>query len=563
MTGRLVALCVVVGAVLALAAPAGAELATRPWPPADGDGWLFVHFGEEHFDDADGQRIFPKVVEETARYRPRVVVASGDKTSDGTEQNLLNWKGVMLAYDRVGVPFFAAVGNHDRKSPPGVPGGLSPVADSANYLRVFADRPYPFGDGPIYGDPLLTPRARPASDSPGASTHYSFDYGPVRWIIIDNGCFGIVNCDLFQNPGFPDDEGYAGQYEFLAAKASEAKRRGMKVFVAMHMPTQDPRPGHSQPTPSAHTMGEGISPDNERFEQEAAALGIDGVFVAHIKGIWEYSGRGVPYYIDGGAGGEVYVGSGEQVGVDSGYWHGYRLVRVMPDGQIVTDQVPVFVPGGITVKAPGSVARGSVAELSATGRQPTQAGPAVDSLAIRDPSRSAPNFVNLTSPARVWTTTNPVVLAPVRARDDDPRADPATQNRSGRFRAACPGRAAVSITSGWEATTSAEITVPTAAGPIVRSVSRRRRSLRRGRDTALATVRLAQHAQVRARVLRGKRTVAELTHRCRARSPLGIRWDGRTRSARPRRVARGRYTLEVRVLSDRAPVVRRFAVRVR
>ena len=134
----------------------------------------------------------------------------------------------------------------------------------------------------------------------------------MRWIIVDNGCFGIVNCDLFQNPGFPDDEGYAGQYEFLAAKASEAKRRGMKVFVAMHMPTQDPRPGHTQPTPSAHTMGEGISPDNLRFEQEASALGIDGVFVAHIKGIWEYSGQGVPYYIDGGGGGEVYVGSGEQ-----------------------------------------------------------------------------------------------------------------------------------------------------------------------------------------------------------------------------------------------------------
>ena len=127
MTIRLAAVCVAVGAALALAAPAAAEQATRPWPPADGDGWLFAHFGEEHFDDADGQRIFPKVVEETARYRPRVVVTSGDKTSDGTEQNLLNWKGVMLAYDRVGVPFFAAVGNHDRKSPPGVPGG--PVAD--------------------------------------------------------------------------------------------------------------------------------------------------------------------------------------------------------------------------------------------------------------------------------------------------------------------------------------------------------------------------------------------------------------------------------------------------
>ena len=235
----------------------------------------------------------------------------------------------------------------------------------------------------------------------------------------------------------------------------------------------------------------------------------------------------------------------------------------MPDGQIVTDQVPVFVPGGITVKAPGSVARGSVAELSATGRQPTQAGPRVDALAIRDPSRAAPNFVNLTAPARVWTTTNPAVLEPVRSRDEDARSDPGTQNRSGRFRAVCPGRATVKITSGWEETTSSEIVVPSAPGQVVRSISRRRRTLRRGRDTQLATVRLAQHAEVRARVRRGRKTVADLFTVCRSRAPLAVRWDGRRTSGSRKRVGRGRYTLEVRVLADRAPVVRKYSIRVR
>jgi hypothetical protein len=548
------------------ATPGWGAQAEEPWPPAQGPGWLFVHYGEEHLDDLDGARIFPKVIEETARYRPRVVIASGDKTSDGTVENLKAWKAVMEAYDRARVPYFAGVGNHDRKTPPGIPEelyGTSPIAESANYLSVYADRPYPFGDGTPYSDPLLEPRARPAGDPTGASTHYWFDYGPVRWIIIDNGCFGIVNCDAFQNPTFPDAEGHGGQYAFMAAKTAEAKARGMKVFVAMHMPTRDPRPNHSQPTPSAHNMGEGISPDNTRFEREAAALGVDGVFVAHIKGVWEYAARGVPYYIDGGAGGEVYVGSGEQVGVDSGYWHGYRLVWVLPDGQVLTDQVPVFVPGGITVKGPSSAARRSVVVLSATGRQPTQEGPMVDKLEIRDPARGAPNWDNLPIPARVWTTTDADVLEPVRDAQEDPRSNPSTQTRTGRFRAVCPGRAAATITAGWETASAPEITVPSVDGRILRSVTRRRRSMRRGRDTALATVRLAQHAQVHARVRRGRRTVAELLDVCRGREALGVRWDGRTRGSSPRRVARGRYTLEVRVLSDRAPVVRRLTFRVR
>ena len=54
-------------------------------------------------------------------------------------------------------------------------------------------------------------------------------------------------------------------------------------------------------------MGKGASPDNQRFEVEAESLGIDGVFLGHIKGQFLYRGNGdIPYYIDGGAGGELY-----------------------------------------------------------------------------------------------------------------------------------------------------------------------------------------------------------------------------------------------------------------
>lgn len=552
-------LAVIAWACLA-AAPAGA--AEPPWPPARGSGVLFVHYGEEHWDDDDGLRLLPKVIADSARYAPNLVTLSADKSSDGTVENLSKWLELMGAYDRAGVPFFAAVGNHDRDN---AIGGLPPAGPLTNYQQVFAGRPYPFGDMAPPKDPLFSPSARPADDPAGASSHYWLDYANVRWIFLDNSCYGFdtpgANCDSMQNPPFPD-QGATGTYDFLKKRADEATARGKLVFVVMHMPTQDPRPGHTEPTPGPHTMGEGIAPysnENARFEQEAEQAGVDAVFTAHVKGQWIYTARKVPYHIDGGAGGELYVNPGGEVGTDTGYWHGYRLIRVGQDGKIATDTVPIFVPGGIAVEGPATVARGQAALFTATGRQPTEEGPRVDALELRDPDRSAANGENLPTPARIWTSANPLVLAPVAAAQDDSRRDAKSQTVSGAFRAGCPGKTEVQVISGWEQK-AAKVTVPSAAGPIVRQVRRRAGRVRAGRRAAVATVRLAQPAEVLARVARGKRTVRELIHRCRGTKPLVVRWDGR--GAAGKRLAGGAYTVEVVVRSDRAPVLRRFGVRL-
>jgi len=70
---------------LTTAAPAEA-IPKRPWPPVPKQGSLFVHFGEEHWNDEDGLRIFSKVIRESGRYRPDLVTASGDKDTDGTSR---------------------------------------------------------------------------------------------------------------------------------------------------------------------------------------------------------------------------------------------------------------------------------------------------------------------------------------------------------------------------------------------------------------------------------------------------------------------------------------------
>lgn len=455
-----VALAAALAAALAPAAPApapapplaAAKGAAHPWPPPPEKGKLFVHYGEEHWDDDDGLRILPRVVRSSARYGPDLVTMSADKAADDVVEKLERWKELMSPYDRRGIPYFAAVGNHDRAGP-GMQ-GVDPFGDIATYVQVFADRPYPFGDAPPPDDRRFEPGERPQGDPDGASSHYAFEYGPVRWIFLDNSCFSLSVCDSAQNPPFPDEAGNQGQYDFLAAEAARAAAEGDLAFVVMHMPTQDPRPGHTQPTPSDHTMGEGLVPpaseENAQLEAAAAAAGVDGVFLGHIKGQWTYGGEGgVPYYIDGGAGGEVYVGDGEETGVDYGYWHGYRLIWVKGGRVRRTDTVPVFAADGIEVEGPRRVRGGERAAFSATGQQPTEEGPDVK-LELRDPDPARPNAANLPSPARVWRSSDPAVLRPLAARDDDPRRNRRRETVSGRFRALCPGTATIAVRSGWE-----------------------------------------------------------------------------------------------------------------
>lgn len=538
-------------AVLATAAAlatglAGGAAAAAPdrWPPVKGSGDLFVHFGEEHLDDPDGATIFPRVIADSILWSPDVVVAAGDKTSNGTEENLLAWKEAMSAYDRAGIPYFAGVGNHDRQALPGFPNGISPLSPLGSYLTVFADRPYPFGDSPPPSLPGFAPTERPAGDPPGASSHYAFDFGNVRWLILDNSCFEFSVCDKSQNPAFTDGETTFG---FLADQAAEADRAGKLVFVSLHMPTQDPRPGHSQPTPAPHTFGEGTSTENARFEAAAAAAGVDGVFPAHIKGQWLYSAEKVPYFIDGGAGGAVYVGDGEETGVDYGYWHGFRLLRVTGQ-QVVTDAVPVFVPGGVTMTAAAPAKVGDSVQLTAFGRQPTKNGPSLEKLALRSPDPERPNAANLPEPARIWTSGNPRVARPLPVEGDDPRRHRRTQTKGGAFRATCPGRSRITITSGIESA-SRTLRVASGAGPIVDGVSA---------GPASVSVSLAQPAVVEVRLLRGKRSVRTMRRTCFAggAEPLVTRFGRRG-------VEPGAYTAVVTVRSDRKPVRRRFAVRVR
>ena len=606
MAATLRTLLVAVAAALIVAGPARAAV---PWPPTEGPGQLYVHFGEEHWNDDDSDLTLIQVVDEAARYRPDLVTMSGDKENDGTVEQLTRWKEIMKVFDKAGIPYFAGVGNHDRTSPPGMlPGTAGLIVPGVqgsldNYMEIFKDRPYPMGDA-----------GAPAGDPAGASSHYFADHGNVRWIFLDNSCWGLSDCDSVQNPPFPDAEGISTQFEFLQAKGKQASDAGKHVFVVMHMPTRDPRDqSYIETTSFNHVMGKNTNPtqapDNPRFEEVAEIAGVDGVFLAHIKGQWVYEGRGgIPYYIDGGAGGELYTTG--PVGTDHGYWHGFRLVRVDGD-RIKTDVVPIFKAGSVVISGPDTLARGQAADFAATGEQPFKISDKVE-LDLRDPDplprqeggllpmlgdfltgggyvvapvallllmglalrlesprrrlaattpallvvavsgvalaqQSEPTSTpkeSLPNPARIWTSSDPFVLAPEPSNSEDPRRNRKTQTQDGSFRARCPGVSRLSITSGFEEQ-AMRVHVPSAPGRIVRRIRIRGR---------VARVRLAQPAEVIVRLKRGRRKARELRHVCAQRS-LRVRWKGRAKRGR-------RYRLQVLVLSDRRRIELSRLVRV-
>ena len=511
---RRLAIGALLGALL-IVSPAAEAGPPKSWPPKPGGGSLFVHFGEEHVNDADGKRLLTKVVRQSARYRPDLVTMSGDKANNGYSDQFRLWSDVMKVYDRRGIPWFAGVGNHDRTTPTGIPGGTFPLSEIENYAEFFAGRPYPMGDAPGYRE--IRPRARPAADPAGAASHYFVDAGRTRWIFIDNSCFSIVLCDQVQKPS-GQTLGNESQFGFLERVAGKAQAAGRHAFVVMHMPTRDPRDQiHADPTSVLHTMGKGPlgTLDNTLFEQAAANSGVDGVFLGHIKGQFTYEGQGgVPYYIDGGAGGELYTTG--PVGTDHGYWHGYRTIHVRRGG-FRTDTVPIFVRKGIKISSARRMPVGTKRTFEAFGRQPVFVDPAkVEALELRDPNptprlgarqgftvpplviwlapplavlllgalrgassarrrlvampvlagiaglvfvgmstaqQSEPTSTpaeSLPNPARIWTSSNPKVLKPVASDDDDPRRNARTQTADGEFKARCPGRARLTVTSGFQ-----------------------------------------------------------------------------------------------------------------
>lgn len=442
-----------------------AKKASRPaWPPLPKKGEVdVVHFGEGHWNEGQGPLTMPILVQDLLRYDPEMVLFSADIADIGTFDRLACWRQIIRPSTKRGTPWFNSPGNHDRVALAG-PGGV--VAGEIDIWRqVFADMSMPWGDSEPWDPRIVLPEGEP-DDGEGAATHYYFDYRlggrtpALRVVVLDNSQQGLTTSDEDQYPQVGPSARDASQLAFLERVAAEADELGLITWVVMHQPTQDPRDvSNVNPVSFNHTMGKGLSADNQTFDAIAQLTGIDAVFLGHIQGNALYSVGGTRYYIDGGGGGSPYAL--RETGTDTGYYYGYRVLRMARvDGEWVLRTYMVPLIDRIEIEAPKTVTLGEEVELEATAIQPydpdlpPRLGLTPNEairLELRAPETSPGFESSVPLLAYMWKSLNPEVLkpaAPAEGTSGDPSFDARTMTSEGIFEAVKPGVARVAIMSG-------------------------------------------------------------------------------------------------------------------
>jgi len=420
-----------------------------------------VHFGEAHWNEGQGPVTMPELVQDVVSYDPDLTLFSSDIADIGTIDRLACFSKIMQPLSAAGIPWYDSPGNHDRVATTG-PGGVANGSIEV-WRQVFASMPRPWGDAPA-PEGVLVPDGEP-DDGDGASTHYYFDYAPageavLRVIVLDNSEHSLTSSDRDQYPRVGPGQKDAAQLAFLERVAADANANGLLTWVVMHQPTRDPRDlSNVHPVSLNHTMGKGLAPDNYLFDAIAAITGIDGVFMGHIQGNVVYGSGDTDYFIDGGGGGTPYAL--REVGTDTGYYYGFRVMRVSPaeDG---AGARTYFLPlvDELEVRGPKRARQGKTLRFHATALQPFDPDlPARFGLAaneqirieLRQPDPSRVDADNIPRLAYMWSTSDAAILRPVPG-DADPSDDPAfdrrTMTTSGRFKAVGRGMATIAIATG-------------------------------------------------------------------------------------------------------------------
>jgi len=475
-TRRVLAAALVTATIMAPLPSGGAEgKCPRPapkseparWPaPPEKNAFDIVHFGEGHWNEGQGPKTMPILVQDVKSFGPRFVAFSSDMADIGTPDRLGCFRDLMQPLVDADIPWFDSPGNHDRVAVAG-PGGVANGSIDI-WRNVFAGMPSPWGDAPAPDGHYVLPEDEPDDDD-GASTHYYFDYGPrgkpaLRLIVLDNSQHSLTSSDEDQYPAVGPGAKDAGQLAFMSRVATDAQDKGLLSMVMMHQPTQDPRdPSNVYPVSANHTMGKGASTDNLAFDLLADQAGVDGVLLGHIQGNALYSFGDVEYFIDGGGGGSPYAL--REVGTDTGYYYGFRVLRVFrSDGEWTYRSYFVPLVDRIEIEAPKEVEVGASVDVKAVAVQPFD--PDLPPRLSGTPNEAIRldlhhvGDASVPELAYVWRSSDPTILRPVvdDAIDpvDDPAFEEATMTTTGRFEAVGTGTVRLIVVTG---THAASVTV--------------------------------------------------------------------------------------------------------
>lgn len=206
-------------------------------------------------DNRDGTEVYRRLIGRLNAAKPAFVVNGGDLVPNG---QAAEYDQFLQASAALAVPYYTLTGNHDIR-----------------------------GEGRELYNRLLAPN------------YYDFVWGNSHFIMLDNADGGMD----------------AAQLAWLEDKL--AKRATRHVFLFMHRPPFDPRPGGSHAMSSAEL--------GERLVSLAARYKVTTIFASHIHAYLAGEWQGVPYHITGGAGAPLH---GKR---EAGGFHHYLWVDVAGD----------------------------------------------------------------------------------------------------------------------------------------------------------------------------------------------------------------------------------------
>lgn len=205
-------------------------------------------------DNRDGRTVYQNIIARlnATQPPPAFVINGGDLVPSGRP---LEYSEFLGDSESLAMPLYTVLGNHD----------------IANGGRVLYHK-------------LLAP------------DYYAFSYGQAQFIILDNA------------------DGSFGPAQLAWLEDRLAASQGQPIFLFMHKPLFDPRPGQAHTVNSADIAA--------RVMALAEQYHVRAVFASHIHMFAQSTVHGIPYVITGGAGAPLYAARSA-----GGIYH-YVLVHV-------------------------------------------------------------------------------------------------------------------------------------------------------------------------------------------------------------------------------------------
>ncbi|MDX6651685.1 MAG: hypothetical protein QOJ38_466, partial [Solirubrobacterales bacterium] len=337
-------------------------------------------------------------------------------------------------FSDAGAPFFGAIGGEDLSTIRVNRAPQTPSATNLGYRQAMAPMPAPWGTDPkpqsrngITWQPAEDNTTKTANDATQASTHYAVDgirdgRKILRLVVADTSRGSLTASDPLQNP--PETQS-AWLEKLLCIKGSQAdtgnctRQPDQQAILMTETPTYSYGPGGLTDVNNQ----DGAAIEALVFKDKVNAviqgkLGWNGLYWASTQGVHTPQPGGdypssppapvngaspVPFIVASGAGGK-FAADAQSTPASAGYWHGYTLIRLSPDGdpaKTIVEQRPIL--DWLLIQAKSHMLRPHQSlKLQGLGREPVSTDTPIRYDEISGPAITHCYDLVLADPEKPW-----------------------------------------------------------------------------------------------------------------------------------------------------------------